>query len=59
MACVGWRRKKGKLIYDIPQDAVRTVLLVYDSYTAGDSNEMVFGDGYMMTIPMEDWKREN
>lgn len=58
LASVG-DEKKGKLIYDIPQDAVRTVLLVYDSYTVGDSNETVFGDGYMMTIPMEDWKREN
>lgn len=58
LATVG-DNKKGKLIYDIPKDAFRTVLLVYDSYTVGDSNETVFGDGYMMTIPMEDWSREN
>lgn len=49
---------KGKLIYDIPKDALRTVLLVYDSYTTGDSNETVFGNGYMMTIPKENWSRE-
>lgn len=49
---------KGKLVYDIPKDALRTVLLVYDSYTTGDSDETVFGDGYMMTIPEENWSRE-
>ncbi len=49
---------KGKLIYDIPKDAVRNVLLVYDCYTTGDLKETVFGDGYMMTIPTENWSRE-
>ncbi len=49
---------KGKLVYDIPKDAFRNVLLVYDSYTTGYSNETVFGDGYMMTIPKENWSRE-
>ncbi|MDE7206972.1 MAG: hypothetical protein K2N90_07425 [Lachnospiraceae bacterium] len=49
---------KGKLIYNIPKDAVRMVLLVYDSYTTGDlKNEVVFGDGYMITIPEENWDR--
>lgn len=49
---------KGKLIYNIPKDTIRTVLLVYDSYTIGDLNEMVYGDGYMITIPEENWDRE-
>ena len=49
---------KGKLIYNIPKDAIRMVLLVYDSYTTGDlKNEVVFGDGYMITIPEENWNR--
>ncbi len=49
---------KGKLIYNIPKDAIRMVLLVYDSYTIGDlKNEVAFGDGYMITIPEENWNR--
>ncbi|MBD5451770.1 MAG: hypothetical protein HDR25_03910 [Lachnospiraceae bacterium] len=49
---------KGKMIYNIPKDAIRTVLLVYDSYTTGELNETVYGDGYMITIPEENWDRE-
>lgn len=49
---------KGKLIYNIPKDAIRTVLFVYDSYIAGELNETVYGDGYMITIPEENWDRE-
>ncbi len=49
---------KGKLIYNIPKDAARIAFLTYDSYTTGDLNETVFGDGYMMTIPKENWTRE-
>lgn len=50
--------QKGKLIYNVPKDTVRTVLLVYDCYRAGELNEVVYGDGYMMTILKENWSRE-
>lgn len=51
--------QKGKLIYNVPKDTVRTVLLVYDCYRTGELNEVVYGDGYMMTILKENWSRED
>lgn len=52
-------KTKGKLVYHIPKDTLRNTLLVYDSYTANDySGEVVYGDGYMMTILNENWSRE-
>lgn len=55
---VAGNAKRGKLIYNIPKDAIRTVLLVYDSYVDDNPAEIIYGDGYMMTIPKEDWSRE-
>lgn len=47
----------GKLIFSVPADEEGIGLAMMDYYTVDDSDEICYGDTYVIQIYMEDWER--
>ena len=47
----------GKLIYSIPKGEEQVGFYFEDYYTEGDSDELKYGDMYLIEIPVENWSR--
>ena len=48
---------KGTLIFSIPDTIEDAALEFEDYYSIGDSEELYYGDGYVIIFPVEDWSR--
>lgn len=47
----------GKLIFSIPKGEEQVGFYFEDYYTEGDSDELKYGDMYLIEIPVENWSR--
>lgn len=47
----------GKLIFSIPKGEEQVGFYFEDYYTEGDSDELQYGDMYLIEIPVENWSR--
>lgn len=48
---------KGTLIFSIPEEVEDVILEFEDYYWIGDSEEINYGDVYVILLPVEDWNR--
>ncbi|MBO5033926.1 MAG: trypsin-like peptidase domain-containing protein [Lachnospiraceae bacterium] len=49
----------GKLIFSIPENEEQVGLCFGDYYYYEDSDELIYGDMYLIELPVEDWSRES